>query len=677
MPILALPRVETKTEFYEFTGGLDQVSPPIRIQAGRLMSCLNYESDLNGGYRRIGGYERYDGRTSPSDATYQAVSCTITGAPVAGDTMTIGAATCLFVEAITDGMIVTNVTGTILGSTAILVSAVNVGTTSASTAYGSIAVADDAEYTADAGDVMRALIVAPTGSGAIRGVVYYGGAVYCFRDDAGATKCQMWKSSTSGWTLIAFDEEVSFSNANTSVGAADTLTQGGVTATVVRVIVESGSLASGVNTGRLLISGRAGGSFAAGAATSTGGGSLTLSGAQTQIVLSAGGSYQFDVYNFGGQQTTTKLYGCNGLDRCFEFDGTIFTPLSTGATTDKPSYIKGHRKYLYVAQGSSVMNSSVGDPTRWQAAEGASETAVGDTITGMVALPGEALGIMSRNSSFALTGASPSTWSLQVIRADVGAVARTVVPMGDTFMLDDRGIISVATSQAYGNFVAATFSRRVQPTIDVIRNTVVAAYARRQKNQYVLLCNDGQTVMMTMLTNGQPSFTTGMLSITPSCVWSGEDTTGVERVWVGASDGHVYELDKGSSFDGVAFEAFVKVWFNHSDSPRVRKRYRLAVLEMTSTAYCSLRFLPDFSYGDADIAEHLTETLVESGTGGIWNLANWNEFSWNAQDVAQPRIEIEGTGTNMALFFYSNSRIDQGHVLQGATIHYTPRRIQR
>jgi hypothetical protein len=120
------------------------------------------------------------------------------------------------------------------------------------------------------------------------------------------------------------------------------------------------------------------------------------------------------------------MYGCNGLNRAFEFDGTTFIADQHGrGDRHALTYIKGHRKYLYVAQGSSVMNGSRRQSAlRWVASEGASEIAVGDTVTGLVGLPGEALGICLRATrpTFAL-GASPTTWSLQVIRADVGALA--------------------------------------------------------------------------------------------------------------------------------------------------------------------------------------------------------------------------------------------------------------
>ena len=41
--------------------GLDLVTPPLMIEAGSLIDCLNYEMTDTAGYRRIDGYEQYDG----------------------------------------------------------------------------------------------------------------------------------------------------------------------------------------------------------------------------------------------------------------------------------------------------------------------------------------------------------------------------------------------------------------------------------------------------------------------------------------------------------------------------------------------------------------------------------------------------------------------------------------
>lgn len=51
-------------------GGLNLVDPPMTIKPGYALAGLNYEIGINGGYERLGAFERFDGRDSPSAETY-------------------------------------------------------------------------------------------------------------------------------------------------------------------------------------------------------------------------------------------------------------------------------------------------------------------------------------------------------------------------------------------------------------------------------------------------------------------------------------------------------------------------------------------------------------------------------------------------------------------------------
>lgn len=51
-------------------GGLNLVDPPMTIKPGYALAAENYEIGINGGYERLGGFERFDGRDSPSEETY-------------------------------------------------------------------------------------------------------------------------------------------------------------------------------------------------------------------------------------------------------------------------------------------------------------------------------------------------------------------------------------------------------------------------------------------------------------------------------------------------------------------------------------------------------------------------------------------------------------------------------
>lgn len=56
--------------------GLDLVTPPLMAEPGALIDCLNYEMTSNVGYRRIDGYERYDGWVDGGISGYLAVELT-------------------------------------------------------------------------------------------------------------------------------------------------------------------------------------------------------------------------------------------------------------------------------------------------------------------------------------------------------------------------------------------------------------------------------------------------------------------------------------------------------------------------------------------------------------------------------------------------------------------------
>ncbi len=68
------------SQYDRFTleGGLDLSTPYIKRTAGSVLESQNFECDTDGGYRVMKGYERYDGRPSPSQASCYVVTVTPT-----------------------------------------------------------------------------------------------------------------------------------------------------------------------------------------------------------------------------------------------------------------------------------------------------------------------------------------------------------------------------------------------------------------------------------------------------------------------------------------------------------------------------------------------------------------------------------------------------------------------
>lgn len=679
---------QVQTEYFPLRGGLNLVSPALSIPPGMLIDAMNYEPEISGGYRRINGFERMDGRPAPSDASYWLIGCTITGTIAVGATVTgaTSAATGVVLQVNATELVLTKVTGTFVAGENLQVTAVTqAASTSAANQNAALTVALHATYANLAADNYRTDIQKPTGSGSVLGGFLYGDTNYCFRANVGNTAVVLYKSTSSGWSAITFGEEVSFSNANTSVGQGDTLTQGGVTATVSRVVVETGTLASGTNTGRLILTGRAGGNYAAGAATSTGGGALTLSGAQTAITLAPGGRFETVTHNFTGSTATKRVYGCDGANRGWEFDPTsdVFVPIATGMAVDKPKFCVVHKNRLFFSFDGSLQFSTAGLPYQWTALTGAAEIGVGDTITGFLSLPGDnatsALATYSRNSTHILYGSTSTDFQMVNFAPDAGGVAYTAQWIGGGYALDDLGVVQLSATQKFGNFISATVSQIIQPLINAKRGLAIASVVSKSRNQYRVYFTDGTGLIFSF--DGTKLF--GIIPFNygtaPTCVWSGEKSDGTEAIYFGAADGYVYQADKGTSFDGTAIEAWFRLPFNHLKSPRIRKRFRKAVFEIVTEGQASIQIAQDLSYGSTDSEAAPAEALTVIGGGGYWDSFQfvWDSFVFDSQIVATAEKGLDGTGLNIGLLAYSNSDSDQPHTIQGVLLHYQLRRLQR
>lgn len=665
-------------------GGWDLSTPTLSLKAGSVRDCRNFEvSPTGGGYTRIGGYERFDGRPKPSDGIYTIVQVSsFTNTPSVGQTLTgfSSGVTSVIIAVAANYMVVTKTTGAYTEGETVKVGGTVIGVQVATTA--SITAKLNAQYLNLAADNYRADIGVVPGSGAVRGVALYNDVLYAFRNNAGGTAVDMYKSSAGGWVQVAFEWEVDFSNANTSVGDGDTLTQGGVTATIRRVVVQTGTLLSGTNTGRLVISVAAGGNFAGGAASSTGGGTLTLGGAETAITLAVGGKFEFDKANFFGQASGLRLYGADGVNRMFEFDGTYFVPIETGNTPDNPKHLAALKNHLFYSIGSSAFSSGIGNPYNHSSTAGASEHATGDTITGFLVQPGAqttgTMAIFGRNNVFMIYGTSASDWNMVNYSPGVGALDYTVQQMAQGFFLDDRGVTSLQTSQAYGNFDQATLTNNINKFIQSKRALVAYSTVSRERSQYRLLFSDGYALYATIV-NGKYLGGMQVLFENPAyCACEGEMADGTEVLFFGAATGgYVYQLDKGSSFDGAVLNEYLVFNWNHVNSPRTLKRWRKCSVEMQGDSYAEINYGYSLAYGSTEEMQPGVSNYASNFSSSTWDGSgvSWDGyFVWDGRTIAPTEVAMEGTSENVQITISSNLDYLYPYTINSMILHYTPRR---
>jgi hypothetical protein len=502
---------------------------------------------------------------------------------------------------------------------------------------------------------------------------------YGFRNNAGGTAAVLYKSSTSGWTAVTMFNEVSFTAGAVATPAdGATLTQGGVTATVKRVVTQSGAW-TGTAAGRFIVTNPAGGNFAAGAATLTGGATVTLSGIQTAITLLPDGRYEFVKENFGGSVNTLRLYGCDGVNRGFEFDGTVFVPIATGMTTDAPSHVYAHKKQLFFSFIGSVQHAAPGTPYIWSPVLGASELAMGDTVTGFMSQPGSesvgALAIFTRNQASILYGTGVANWQLISYRSELGAYAYSIQDVGYTLFLDDQGITNLQTAQAFGNFSHAAVSKRIRPWLNTQRTKTTASCVSRDKSQYRLFFSDQYALYLTFDGRKVIGMMPMLLGNAVRCVWSSEESDGSETIFFGSTNGMVYQMEKGTSFDGDAIEHYLHLAFNFSKSPRVNKRYRECALEVSGSGYADFSFTYELGYASLEIPQPGSQTITTPFSAGMWDSGNWESGFWDGQTLTPAAMDMEGTAVNASIMLRGSSDYQQSIRFSGALVHYTSRRL--
>ena len=681
---------QRQTPYYPVAGGLDQVTPAIQKGPGVFEGSQNFEMDVNGGAERAGGFERYDGKDAPSDASYWLLGFDAgTDEFLDGETVTgAGGATGIVLEVVLSSgswvgndaagtVVLGRVSGTYVDDEA-LTSASGAATANGVATENSEAVlATHYTYLELAADDTRALIAKPAGSGQIRGVHVYKGDRYCWRNNAGATAKVLFKATSSGWVAQDLGRTLEFTSGgavevvegNTITGATSA-----ATAVVKRVILTSGTWAGTDAAGRFIVYSQTGTfqseTLNVGASTNV----ANIAGNSSANTLTAGGRVEAINANFFGGSATIRMYWVDGVGKAGEWDGATYVPIITGMATDTPDHIEQHRYHLFLSfPGGSVQNSGTGDPYSFTLRSGANELGVSDEVTALKSTRGGTLAIFARNRTWILYGSSNSDWELRQHTDDSGCIEWSLREIWEPIYFDDRGITLLSAVQAFGDFDAATISQKVRKLVDTKKNLIVSSCVLRTKNRVRWFCSDDSGITLTV-NKGQ------ILGIT-QMEWgknfvvatTGEDSSGNEVILAGDDEGMVYQMEKGTSFDGANIEAWMQLAFWHYKTPRRIKRFLRLILEMDSARVITLSVRPDFDYGSAELGAPREVDAV--GGGGTWDISNWDAFTYDTQTVAQPSIPVEGSGRTMGIVVYHDAK-SPSYIIQGVLTDFHLRKVR-
>lgn len=476
---------------------------------------------------------------------------------------------------------------------------------------------------------------------------------------------------------------VAGNSTSTAIAEGDTITgaASAASATVTRVILESGDWSTGDAAGRLIFTSQIGTFIAenlnVGAVTNL----ASIAANSSANALPAGGRYEFVNHNFYGASNLERMYGCNGVGPAFEWDGTTFVSIITGMADDTPKHIAEHKKHLFLGfTGGSAQHSGPGEPLVWNVVLGAGELGLGEEITGFLSSVSGVLAIFGRNKISMLYGDDAANWDLKPLSSEAGAVEWTAQVLGCPVYLDDRGLRSLTSTQTYGDFRMGTMSALVEPVFKQKRArsiTAVASVRLRTKDQYRLFWSDGTALAMYVGRKTPEIMPLDYNGLVVRCVCAGEDANGQEIAFIGSDDGYVYQLDSGTSFDGGQVDAYIRLPFNHVGSPRQNKRWHKVSLELEAAPSTSIGITAEFSYAEPGQPAVREETFIVSGGGGFWNEANWDEFYWSVPAEGVADAPIDGIGTNISIVVASSSTYEEPYTLHGMTLYHSPRSLAR
>ena len=278
-----------------------------------------------------------------------------------------------------------------------------------------------------------------------------------------------------------------------------------------------------------------------------------------------------------------------------------------------------------------------------------------------------------------LFGTSAADFVLKLHSPNTGAREWTIQHVFNTRFLDDRGLTQLRTTLNFGDFKESTFSQQIDPLMRSKLGLEIDSVVSREKDQYRIFFSDNTAFFCQIDSKKEfPQFTRVEYPLKVLTANTTESSEGLEEIFFGSEDGFIYQMDAGTSFDGVEMEYQLRLPYNNLRSPRTRKRFFNAILEIDAPAGITLQFAPDFTYGSEETPKGVVQSFDVSSGGGFWDDGiEWSDFFWGGQSQGEAKAYFKGSGLNMSLLIIGASTYEESHTITGITVQYTLRGVRR
>lgn len=580
----------------EVKGGLVTNISPLQqgiLSPGSARRLINFEPSIEGGYRRIQGYNKFDETFVPPYGEPLVQGGSQTGSsleianvfvsPESGDSFTL------------DG------------------NAYTVSAASFNSSNKTATLTISPSLVASPDD--KAPVVFSNNSSVIKALVYFDQNAIVYRG------ADLWESDTTGWTKVnkpSYGTVLVNGGSQTGTSlvvdgftaepqAGDTFTVSGIE----KVYTVQSFTGSTITITPALASSPADNA------------ALTFLSTNRSL----GSKHRFTRYNFTGSSHITVV---DGVNKPFKYDGTTFTTL-TSAPSDVigASHVVDFKNHIFFAKDNTLTFTAPYTDDNFSVADGAGVITVPHRITGLIVFR-EQLIVFSTNTIHRLVGNTISDFQLQPISQDLGCVGADTIQEvgGDVVFLGPDGVRLLSATDRIGDFGLAVASRTIQSEVTslVSGSSSFASCTIRAKNQYRLFgYSDSRTratstgVLATQFADQSAQGMAwaelrGIQVYVVDSIYSNADSE--EVVLFASNDGYVYRMESGNSFDGLSIPAIYYTPFFSITDPRLRKTFYKLTTYVDPLGSFSGEVTPKLDFDDSGIVQPPSITFDASLTSG-------------------------------------------------------------
>ena len=299
------------------------------------------------------------------------------------------------------------------------------------------------------------------------------------------------------------------------------------------------------------------------------------------------GKTRFSRYNYTG---TEKIAIVDGTNVPALYDNTTFTALNDCPTdVNGAGFVVNFKNQLFFGKSNLLTFTAPYTDNDFTAAAGSGTISLGAVITGLIVFRQQLI-IFTESSIFQLVGNTISDFQLQPVTTDIGCVDTDTIQEvgGDVMFLGPDGLRLLSATDRIGDFGLAVVSKTIQKEVTsfITANTSFASVVIRNKSQYRILGyntnitqENAQGILGTQFSGqGGEGMAWGELRGIRAYVADSRFYQNVETIVFANDDGYLYQMEDGNSFDSLNIQTTFATPFMPVNDPRIRKTFYKAFL---------------------------------------------------------------------------------------------------